>query len=169
MSYTLWIILNAIFILVSLIFFEVFNSNVRTTILIGQFFGQISVFLFLINVSLYFIFLTIKKVKKREIKTFMARLSKRVYRPHIHIAITGASLVLLHAGLMLYRLSGRIGFMNSKMLTGYFAVLMLITTLIGGYRRRQRATGPRRKFHARAALIFALAFFLHILMPVFWG
>jgi hypothetical protein len=166
MSYYIWTGLNGLFFLTSLLYIWFFRPHDSILITSGQFFAQVAIWIFIINVNMYFIFLVIKRVNKREIKISLAKLSRKLMKAHIPMAIIGTSLILLHAGIMLATLGSKVGYGSPKMISGYTAIFMLSLTLFGGYRRHKRASGFRRKFHLVMALIFGAIFIIHLFLPI---
>jgi hypothetical protein len=166
MSYYVWIIINGLFIIGSVLYIWGVHSYDSTVILLGKLLAQLAILLFLINVNMYFIFLVIRKSKVRNVKVALSKLSRKMMRAHIPIALAGTSLIALHAGIMLFQLGEIIGFFHPKMITGYFAIFMLALTLFAGVLRHKKASGFRRKFHLTTAMIFAGVFIIHLFLPL---
>lgn len=68
---------------------------------IGKLIAQIAFILLLFNLNMYFVFLLIRKSKVRNVKVKLAKISKRMMKYHIPFAVTAASLVILHAAIMI--------------------------------------------------------------------
>lgn len=166
MSYYLWVLINSLLLIGSTLYIWIVRPHDSTIIISGQIIAQFAIIFFLVNVNMYFIFLVIKKAKKRSIKVGLSKMARKMMRSHIHIAIIGTTLILLHGSIMFWKLGGVIGYLNPKMLTGYLGIVMLTLTLVGGYRRHRKASGFRRKFHLVMALIFATVFIIHLFFPL---
>jgi hypothetical protein len=165
MPYYVWIIINVLFIIGSVLYIWGAHSYDSTVILLGKLLAQLAILLFLINVNMYFIFLVIRKSKVRNVKVALSKLSRKMMRAHIPIALAGTSLIALHAGIMLFQLRNNRIF-HPKMITGYFAIFMLALTLFAGVLRHKKASGFRRKFHLTTAMIFAGMFIIHLFLPL---
>lgn len=165
--YYAWLMINALIVLGSIAYIWLVRLNDSALIVTGQFFSQVAILLFIININMYFIFLVIKKSPRREIKIKLAKISRKLMKAHIPIAIMGTILILFHAAIMLVKASIVIGFFHLKMLSGYLALTLLALTLFGGYRRHKKASGFRRKFHLVMAMIFGSIFMLHLLLPLY--
>lgn len=167
MKHIIWIVLNSLFLLATTIYIWFFRSPQTILIGSGLFLGQLAVFLFLVNVNMYFIFLVIKnKSTGRNIKVKLVQLAKRMMKAHIPLAMAGTSVILIHSLIMLSQMGPVIGYLHPKMLSGYAGLLFLSLTLIGGYRRYRKASGFRRKFHLFMALIFSAIFTFHLFWPI---
>jgi hypothetical protein len=166
MSYYIWIIINGLLLVCSSIYIWLVRPHDSIIIISGQLIAQLAIIFFLVNVNMYFIFRVIRKAKKRSIKVNLSKIARKMMKSHIHIAIIGTSLILLHGIIMLWKLGEPIGYLHPKMLTGYLGILMLSLTLISGYRRHRKASGFRRKFHLTMALIFATVFIIHLFFPI---
>lgn len=165
MRYYIWITVNVLVILAIMIYVWVFNPSPSSMVRSGQFFSQVAVLLFIVNINMHFIFKVIKKSERGSLRTILVKTARKMMRWHAPIAIVGTSLILIHAGIMFGQLGHVIGYAHPKMVSGYVALLILSVTLIGGYRRAQRATGFRRKFHLAFALLFGSFFLIHIFFP----
>lgn len=165
MRYYIWISVNVLIILAILIYIWLFNPSPSKMVRSGQIFSQIAVLLFIVNINMHFIFKIIKKSERRSIKIMLAKIARKMMKWHAPIAIVGTSFILVHAGIMLVQLGHVIGYAHPKMVSGYVALFILTLTLIGGYRRAQRSSGFRRKFHLTFALIFGGIFLIHIFFP----
>lgn len=166
MSHYIWIAVNGMFVIVSALYIWLADTQLSAVITTGKLFSQLAILFFLVNVNMYFIFLVIRKSKQRSVKVALAKISRKMMKFHIHIAVIGTSLILVHAGVMLTQMGQYISYAHPKMLAGYMSIVMLAVTLIGGYRRRQRATGFRRRFHLVMALLFAGVFTIHLFLPI---
>lgn len=165
MKHIVWISINVLFLIVSAIYIWFFRSPDTILVGAGVLIGQLAMILFLINVNMYFILLVIRKSTKRNVRVKLAKIARKMMKSHIAIAVAGTTIILIHGLIMLNQIGPIIGYVNSKMVSGYVAVLLLCLTLIGGYRRYRRASGFRRKFHLTTAMIFAVSFILHLFLP----
>ena len=128
----------------------------------GKIAAEVAFCLFLININMYFVFLLIRRSKVRNVKVKLAKLSKRMMKYHIPIAITALLLVIFHAMIMMYvRLEH---LWEAKIIMGAATILVLIILLCSGLLRRWKATGNRRKFHYIMAFIFFGFTILHIFL-----
>ena len=166
MAYYGWITVNVLFIMITGVYIWIFQPYDSATVLTGLFFAQIAVLLFIINLNMYFIFLVIRKSKIRKVKIALSKLSRKMMKVHIPTAIIATSLIIIHASIMIVELGGRIGFAHPKMVTGYIGMTMLSLTILGGVRRHKKASGFRRRFHLVMAMIFGIAFLLHLFFPM---
>lgn len=166
MVHIFWIAANTFLILLTVIIIWFIRPHTTFFVSLGQFFAQIAILLFLVNINMYFIFLVIRKSNIRGVRIALAKFSRRMMRAHIPLAISGTALILFHAGIMLWQLSPVFGFFHLKWLTGYTALFMLGMTLFAGTLRHYRASGFRRRFHLISALIFGAAFLLHLFTPL---
>lgn len=166
MSYYIWIILNALFVIGTAIYVLLVNPHPSVAVRSGQFIAQVAIWFFVININMYFILFVIREAKKQTLRVSLAKIARRMMRWHIPIALCGTSLILIHGIIMLTQLGDIIGFLHLKMLSGYIAILFLAMTIFGGYRRYKKASGFRRKFHFIMAFIFVGFFIVHMLIPV---
>jgi hypothetical protein len=166
MTYYVWIFINGLLIIGSTIYIWMVQPNDSTVILFGKLFAQVAILLFFINVNMYFIFLVIRKSKVRRIKITLSKISRKMMKTHIPIALAGTSVIVLHAWIMLFQLGETIGFYHPKMITGYFGIVMLSLTLYAGVLRHKKSSGFRRKFHLTTAMIFAGVFVIHLFLPL---
>lgn len=164
MSYLHWIVLDLIYILGSTLYIWMVKLNSQTVVAFAKNTAWVAILFFLINGSMYFIFLTIKKTKNKSIRIYFAKLSRKIFKQHIQFGIIGAGLITVHAIWMLIKGGSYFGFFHPNLITGYFAFLLLIMTLTAGYIRRLKANGFRRKFHLIMALSFITSLFIHILI-----
>lgn len=164
MSYNLWLVINSLMILAIAIFIYFGDLSKSQVFSISKGAAFISIWLFLTNASMYLIFRMIKKSKKRNVKIFFVKLSRKIFKLHIYFAITGASLILIHTSLMVLNIENLLVNLDFNIITGIYAFFFLIITLSTGYYRYLRATGYRRKIHLASALTFTLLFILHIII-----
>lgn len=164
MIYYIWIISNVLFMILTSLIIWNFVELPSTNVIIALGFAQIAILLFIINVNMYFIFLVIRKIKFRKVKIILSKLSRKMMKAHIPIALIATSFIVLHASIMFMQLSSVIGFISIKFLSGYFSIFLLLFTLFSGYRRHKKASGFRRKFHLTMAILFTLSFVFHILI-----
>ena len=96
-----WLMINivTVFIIVIWSLYQGYDSNF---ILIGKMVAQAAFVLVLINVNMYFVIILIRKSKIRNVKVKFAKISKRMMKYHIPIAIIASLLVLFHASMMIY-------------------------------------------------------------------
>jgi hypothetical protein len=161
-----WMILNVILIIGSLVYIWVFRPHDSTLIVTSQLLAQIAMILFLINVNMYFIFLVIRKTSQRKIKISLAKFSRHFMKWHIKIALTATFIIIGHALINLMKIGPVIGYTHIKMLTGYLALTLLTVTLLAGYSRHKKATGLRKKFHRVIAMVFAVIFLIHMFILI---
>lgn len=154
-----WIGLNILFIL-AVVIWSLMGETISVEILTAKTIAQVSLLFFLANINLYFVFLIIRKSKNKEIKKKLVKMSRRAMKLHIPIAVTGTSLIVVHAIIML--VEHPIDFISLKKLSGVAAFLVLFVLLFSGLLRRRKASGFRRKFHINMAFTFLLFFIIHI-------
>lgn len=162
----IWMILNVILILGSIIYIWAFRPHDSTLIVSSQLLAQMAMILFLINVNMYFIFLVIRKTSNRNVKIRLAKFSRHFMKWHIKIAVTAAIIIIGHATINLIKIGPILGYTHIKMLTGYLGIIFLTVTLFAGYLRHKKASGFRKKFHRTIAMIFTAIFLIHMLIPL---
>lgn len=158
---TKWLTVNllTIFVIVVWSSLQGYESNF---ILLSKIFAQVAFILLLINFNMYFVFLLIRKSKLRDVKIRLAKISKRMMKYHVAIAVTATPLVVLHAGIMFYVHYNNL--FKGKTISGAFLIGMLPILLFSGLLRRKKATGKRRKFHYMMAFVFFGFLFFHIFL-----
>lgn len=164
MIYWYWFIGNILFLLLISLFIILFDPAKTGIITFAKLSATLSVFLFLTNASMYIIFTAIRKTKSRDIKISIVKLSRKIFKFHIPIAITATSLINFHAFIMIFYKGAVKNYFDLSILFGVLAYLLLISTLISGYYRYRRASGLRKKTHRYFALSFVTAFIIHILL-----
>jgi uncharacterized membrane protein len=115
---------------------------------------------------MYFIFLIIRKTKKREIKIRLATISRYLMKGHIKIALFSTIFTIGHIMINIFKYGPMIGYLHIKMVMGYSSFSLLMITLIAGYQRHKKASGFRKKFHRIMAMIFTFLFLLHMFIPI---
>jgi len=165
MPYYIWIIVNALVVFGTAIYIWLVTPHPSVIVRSAQFFSQIAIILFFVNINMYFIFLVIKKSNIKKIKINLTKIARKMMKWHIYIAILGTALIIVHAQIMMTQVGGVIGYFHPKMLSGYIAFLLLAFTLWGGYRRHKKSSGFRRKFHLIMAFIFGGLFMIHLFLP----
>lgn len=155
-----WLAVNIVTIL-SIIIWSQLKGYQSNDILLGKVIAQMAVVLFLINLNMYFVFLMIRKSKIRDVKIKLARISKKMMKFHVPLAITATTLVICHAVIMFYAHSD---LLNYKTVTGVLLFGVLSILLFSGILRRKKATGKRRKFHYTMAFLFFGFMLLHIII-----
>ncbi|MEH7490619.1 hypothetical protein [Neobacillus niacini] len=166
MPHRLWIAVNSILIVLSVIYIWFFRQHDSSSVILAQFLAQIAMVLFLININMYFIFLVIRKTSVRQVKIRLAKFSRVMMKWHISIAVTGTTIIIGHAAINLFEIAPVIGFDNLKLISGYLAIIFLFLTLAAGYLRHKKSSGFRRKFHLTTATIFFLIFLVHMFIPI---
>lgn len=166
MTHYIWLGANLLFIFCSALYIWFTGPQISTIITTGKLFSQLSIVLFLINANMYFIFLVIRKSSSRQVKIWLAKVSRKMMKAHKPIAIAGTSLILIHAIIMITQISRYISLWHPKMIWGYISLFCLLLTLFGGYRRSIRASKFRRKFHLYMALLFVALFTIHLFWPI---
>lgn len=153
-----WLTVN-IFTVIIILIWSLSQGYENNYILISKLFSQIAFLLFLVNLNMYFVFLLIRKSTVRNVKIKLAKISKRMMKYHIAIAVTATTLILLHAIFMLIFHD-----LNAKTASGALAVGILTILLYSGLLRRKKATGRRRRFHYKMAFLFFGFAFIHIFL-----
>lgn len=164
MSYWYWFFGNILFLTLISLYIALFNPVRSDIISFAKLTATVSIFLFLTNASMFIIFMTIRKTKSKQVKLFFVKLSRKVFKFHIPIAITATSLVSFHAFVMVFYKGAVINYFDLNVMFGVIAYLLLIFTLIAGYYRYRRASGLRKKTHRYLALSFVTAFIIHLLL-----
>lgn len=154
-----WIAVNILFI-IAVIVWSWTRETISIEILTARTIAQLSIIFFLANINLYFVFLIIRKSKNRDVKKGLAKLSRKAMKLHIPIAVTGTSLILIHAIIMLS--AHPLAFLSLKKISGLCAIIVLFILLCSGLLRRWKATGFRRRFHITMAFTFLLFLIIHI-------
>ncbi|MBY0147620.1 hypothetical protein [Neobacillus niacini] len=166
MPHRLWIALNSILIVLSVIYIWFFRPHDSSLVITAQFLSQMAMILFLVNINMYFVFLVIRKSSVRQVKIRLAKFSRVMMKWHIPIAITATTIIAGHAAINLYEIAPVIGYSNLKLVSGYLAMAVLSLTLAAGYLRHKKSSGFRRKFHLITAMAFFLVFFIHMFIPI---
>ncbi|MDF2947367.1 MAG: putative rane protein [Bacillales bacterium] len=166
MYYRIWTVTNGFILIGSIIFIWFFRQHDGTLIIISQLLAQLTVLLFIINLNMYFIFLIIRKTKKREIKIRLATISRYLMKGHIKIALFSTIFTIGHIMINIFKYGPMIGYLHIKMVMGYSSFSLLMITLIAGYQRHKKASGFRKKFHRIMAMIFTFLFLLHMFIPI---
>ncbi|MDM5329176.1 hypothetical protein [Neobacillus sp. CF12] len=166
MPHRLWIGVNSILIVFSVIYIWFFRPHDSSLVIVAQLLAQMAMILFLVNINMYFIFLVIRKSSVRQIKIRLAKFSRVMMKWHISIAVTATTIIIGHAAINLYEVAPAVGFGNLKLVSGYLALLILALTLSAGYLRHKKSSGFRRKFHLMTAMAFFLLFLIHMFIPI---
>ncbi|WP_313801238.1 hypothetical protein [Cytobacillus sp.] len=154
-----WLTINVVTVML-IFLWSLHQGNNSTYILIGKIIAQVAFILLLINVNMYFVFLLIRKSKGRNVKVRLAKISKRMMSYHIPIAVTAASLVSIHAAIMISLHYEHLW--KAKTVSGVISLGLLPLLLYSGLLRRWKATGYRRTFHYIMAFVFIIHIFIHI-------
>lgn len=154
-----WLIINIITVILILLW-SLYKGYDSSYILIGKLIAQAAFILFLINVNMYFVFLLIRKSKVRNVKVKLAKISKRMMKYHIPIAVTAVLFILIHAAIMISVQLDSLW--KAKTTSGAIALGILFLLLYSGLLRRWKASGKRRRFHYLMAFIFLGFIFIHI-------
>ncbi|WP_102271719.1 hypothetical protein [Cytobacillus massiliigabonensis] len=155
---TRWLTINIITVIM-IIFWSLYQGYDSNFILIGKLIAQAAFILFLINVNMYFVFLFIRKSKVRNVKVKLAKISKRMMKYHIPIAVTAAMLIIIHAAIMVYVQFDYLW--KAKTASGAISIGILLLLLYSGLLRRWKASGKRRRFHYIMAFVFLGFVFIH--------
>jgi hypothetical protein len=155
----IWLVVN-LMIIIGMVVWSLLHETDGLVLQMATIFSQFAVILVLLNINMYFIFLIIRKTKKRKVKLTLAKLSRKVMKVHVPIAISAASLIILHIIFIIFSIS--FDLTKPKLLTGLLAVIGLFFTLLAGYLRSKKATGNRRKYHIMTAFIFFIVALVHI-------
>lgn len=155
-----WLIINilTVFIIILWSLFQGFDSNY---ILLGKIIAQAAFILFLININMYFVFLLIRKSHIRNVKVKLAKISKKMMKYHVPIAITATILIIIHAAVMIIAHFEQLW--KAKTVSGAVTIGILLILLYSGLLRRWKASGKRRRFH----YVMAFIFFGFVLFHVF--
>jgi hypothetical protein len=162
----LWIFLNGLLVLASIVYIWIIRPHDSSLVVAAQLLAQIGMILFLVNINMYFIFLVIRKSSIRKVKVRLAKFSRYMMKWHIPIAVLGTSVIIGHGAVNLYAIAPLIGYSHLKILSGMLAMGTLAVTLFAGWLRHNKSSGFRRKFHLTAAMTFLVAFLVHMFMPV---
>jgi hypothetical protein len=155
----LWLLVN--FLLVSsIIGWSYFQRADGLMLETATIFSQLAVILILLNLNMYLIFLLIRKSKKRNVKLTLAKISRKLMKLHVPIAITATSFIILHIIFIVINIAW--DFTNWKLTTGLITTFGLLATLFAGYRRSKKASGKRRRLHIMTAFLFFLLALIHI-------
>jgi hypothetical protein len=155
----IWLVVNLI-IIIGMVVWSLLHETDGLVLQMATIFSQLAVILVLLNINMYFIFLIIRKTKKRKVKLTLAKLSRKVMKVHVPIAISAVSLIILHIIFIIFSIPFDLS--KPKLVTGLLAVIGLFFTLLAGYLRSKKATGNRRKYHIMTAFIFFIVALVHI-------
>ncbi|MDG5789171.1 hypothetical protein QA612_17065 [Evansella sp. AB-P1] len=126
--------------------------------------GYIALFLILWNIALYFLFLTIRKGKKRSFLIKVAKISRIWMKSHRPIGGIAALFIIWHG----YTALSNYGlYYTSKSITGILASSVFVLLFISGVLRHNKANGSRRKIHKYMAFTFLFFVLLHLVLPKF--
>jgi hypothetical protein len=159
MLVVIWLVVN-LMIIIGMVVWSMLHETDGLVLQMATIFSQFALILVLLNLNMYFIFLIIRKSKKRKVKLTLAKVSRKVMKLHVPIAITAASFIILHIIFIVFSIP--FDLTNPKLLTGLFAVTGLFFTLLAGYMRSKKASGTRRKSHILAAFAFFVLALVHI-------
>lgn len=154
-----WLIVN-ISILIAMVIWSLFHDTDGLLMQMATVFSQVAVIFILLNLNMYFIFLIIRKSRKRKVKLLLAKISRKVMKLHVPFAISAASLIILHIVFIITNIP--FDLTKPKLVTGLIATVGLLHTLFAGYLRSRKASGIRRKSHIIAAFTFFIFVFFHI-------
>lgn len=154
-----WLTINVITVII-IIFWSLYQGYDSNYILIGKMIAQAAFILFLINVNMYFVFLLIRKSKVRNVKVKLAKISKRMMKYHIPIAVTATSLIIIHTAIMISVELDHLW--KAKTTSGALTLGILLLLLYSGLLRRWKASGKRRRFHHVMAFVFLGLVFIHV-------
>ena len=154
-----WLTINLITV-ITIIFWSLYQGYDSNYILIGKMIAQAAFILFLINVNMYFVFFLIRKSKVRNVKVKLAKISKRMMKYHIPIAVTAASLIIAHAMIMIAAHFDHPWI--TKTTSGMITMCLMLILMYSGLLRRWKATGKRRRFHYVMAFLYIGFVFIHI-------
>ncbi|MBP2242796.1 hypothetical protein J2Z40_003377 [Cytobacillus eiseniae] len=154
-----WLIMNGLTIII-IVLWSLYRGYESNYILIGKIISQAAFILFLININMYFVFLLIRKSKIRKVKIQLAKISKKMMKFHIPIAITATVLIISHAAIMITAHQEQLW--KAKTITGAVAFSLLVLLLYSGLLRRWKASGKRRRFHYTMAFIFLGFVLFHV-------
>ncbi|WP_342508243.1 hypothetical protein [Sporosarcina sp. FSL K6-2383] len=157
-----WLAVNVLTVLLLITWSLLYQGFDSYTILTGKVFAHIAFVLFLVNINMYFVFLFIRKSKVRAVKVKFAKLSRKMMKYHVAIAVTATILIIVHAFIIIKIHVDDL--LKLKTMSGFLAASMLVILLFSGLLRRKKATGIRRKFHYTMAFIFLGFVLLHILL-----
>ena len=125
---------------------------------IGTVTGYTALALILINVSLYFLFLWIRKSKNRPLQMKLAKIARIWMKTHRPIAAIAFFILLIHSGIAINKFE----LYSVNVITGLAAGIIFLLLLTSGYIRNQKATGKRKKAHRLTAFIFLFFVILHV-------
>lgn len=154
-----WLTVNIITVCI-IVFWGIYKGYESNIILVGKILAQAAFVLFLINVNMYFVFLLIRKSKIRNVKVKLAKISKRMMKYHIPIAITASMLIISHAAIMIYVHYDHLW--KVKITSGVITIGVLAVLIHSGLLRRWKASGKRRRFHYTMAFVFFVTILIHI-------
>lgn len=155
----IWIVVN-LMIIIGMVVWSLLHETDGLVLQMATIFSQFAVIFVLLNINMYFIFLIIRKSKKRKVKLTLAKVSRKVMKVHVPIAISAASLIILHIIFIVFSIP--FDLTKPKLLTGLLAVIGLFFTLLAGYMRSKKASGTRRRSHILAAFAFFVLALFHI-------
>ncbi|ADU31190.1 hypothetical protein [Evansella cellulosilytica] len=122
--------------------------------------GVFALLLFFCNISIYFLFLSIRKCKKRSLQIFLAKLARKWMRIHQPVAYLIFTVILIH---FLLTLMHHYQF-TSKTIAGLLAAIILVILLISGFIRQRRANKKRKLFHRTMAFLCLFFIMIHVLV-----
>ncbi|MBU9721819.1 MULTISPECIES: hypothetical protein [Bacillaceae] len=124
-------------------------------------FGYLALIAVLLNFSMYFLFLWIKKSRNKVRRKQLASIARKWMKTHRPVALI-ATLLIFNHGLSVLIYSK--GFSTSiPFITGAVTGVVFLILLVTGIFRNQKATGKRRRSHLLMAFIFIIILSLHII------
>lgn len=121
-------------------------------------FAKTAALYFIITFFLYPFLYTISRLPKSALRSNLVTFTRIYIRFHIAFAIIGVLLIILHVMGM-----QRIISINSpRAISGYLALLSLLSVLITGYLRKRKSSGKRRRFHRYMSFLFIFFVLVHL-------
>lgn len=146
-----WMVVNLIF-LIGVFVWGMRGDEVSIIIIISKTLAQVALTLFWLNINMYFLFLIVRKNKKKDMKITLAKFARKIMKIHIPIAVMATTLIIVHGYIMLNKHTFLMT--NYKMISGILASMVLLILLMSGIMRKLKSSGFRRRFHLSMVFIF---------------
>jgi hypothetical protein len=122
-------------------------------------FGIAAVIYFLLAFLLYLFLLSISHMSRSELRRKLVTFTRVYIRFHIAFAIIGIVLIAVHAAMMVFIFP-----ITSKSISGFIAILALLSVIFTGYLRKRKSSGLRRRSHRYTAFLLIIAVIIHVLI-----
>jgi hypothetical protein len=125
----------------------------------AKLFGKLAIIYFSLAFLLYLFLYLISHLPKSKLRRILVVFTRIYIRFHIALAIIGTLLIAIHVIIMASIVPSSV-----NAITGFFALLALVTVLFTGYLRKRKSSGNRRRFHRFMAFLFIGLVIIHVIV-----